>query len=224
LLGRADLTRAEWDGAMRRYGVDSALLAYAGLNRRVSWWDPETWALVYRAHDARVFVRREPRFATVVAAREIPATFGFTIEQGAETIPLTRRPAASPVAECEWQRRLGDLLFELEGPRAPATRDAYERALAAPPGCLAPGDERHLAGWLGALALAEGRAPEALARLDRAIALGDLEITTRVDRAVALERLGRAYEAAAAWEDVGARAADPTLVARARARAAAARR
>src|SRR5262249_29396698 len=50
LLGRADLTRAEWDAALRGYGVDSALVAYAGLNRRAAWWDPETWALVYRAH------------------------------------------------------------------------------------------------------------------------------------------------------------------------------
>jgi hypothetical protein len=224
LLGRADLTRAAWDVEMGRYGVDSALVAYAGVNRRVSWWDPETWALVYRAHDARVFVRRVPRFSQIIAAREIPATFGFTAEQGAETIPLTRRPGASPLAECEWQRRLGDLLFELEGPRAPAARDAYERALAAPAGCLAAADERHLATWLGALALAEGRAPEAIARFDRAIAVGDLELTTRVDRAVALERLGRAREAAAAWEDVEARATDPSLVAKARARAAAARR
>jgi hypothetical protein len=224
LLGRADLSRAEWDAAMRRYGVDSALLAYAGLNRRVSWWDPESWALIYRAHDARVFVRRLPRFSALIAAREIPATFAFTLEQGTETVPLARRPAASPVADCEWQRRLGDLFFELEGDRSAVARAAYERALAAPPGCLAPQDERRLAAWMGALALAEGHADVALACLARALALGDDELPTRVNRAVALERAGRAAEAATAWDDVAARTSDPTLAAKARAHAAEARR
>ena len=33
LLGRADLTRAEWSAAMDGYGVETALLAYAGINR-----------------------------------------------------------------------------------------------------------------------------------------------------------------------------------------------
>ena len=224
LLGRGDLSRGEWDEAMRRYGVDSALLAYAGLNRRVSWWDPETWALVYRAHDARVFVRRLPRFASLIAAREIPATFAFTPTEGAETVPLARRPAASPVPDCEWQRRLGELLFELEGARSAGARAAYERALAAPPGCLAPAEERRLAAWMGALALGEGHAAAALARLERALALGDAELPTRVNRAVALERLGRAAEAAAAWDEVASRATDAALVEKARAHAAAARR
>ena len=41
LLGRADLTRAEWAAAMDSFGVETALLAYAGINRRVAWWDPE---------------------------------------------------------------------------------------------------------------------------------------------------------------------------------------
>ena len=56
-------TRDEWQAAMDRYGVDSALLAYAGINRRVAWWDPARWALVFRGGDARVFVRRLPRFS-----------------------------------------------------------------------------------------------------------------------------------------------------------------
>ena len=63
LLGRSDLTRAEWSAAMDGFGVQTALLAYAGINPRVSWWDPERYALVFREADARVFVRRLPRFA-----------------------------------------------------------------------------------------------------------------------------------------------------------------
>lgn len=219
LLGRADLTRAEWDQAMRRFGVDSALLAYAGLNRRVAWWDPETWALVYRAHDARVFVRRLPRWRAFIAAHEIPATFTFTTAEGAATVPLARQPASSPVAACEWDRRTGELLFELEGPRSAGARTAYERALAAPAGCLAPDDERRLAAFSGALALADGRAGDAAAHLERALALGDGDLTTRVNLALALERAGRAREASAAWSAVAAHATDPALIEKARTRA-----
>ncbi|HEY2899004.1 MAG TPA: hypothetical protein VGL59_00400, partial [Polyangia bacterium] len=70
LLGRFDLSRTEWNAAMNRYQVDSALLAYGGVNRRVAWWDPEIWALVYRQDDARVFVRRLPRWTAFIAAHE----------------------------------------------------------------------------------------------------------------------------------------------------------
>jgi hypothetical protein len=223
LLGRADLSRGAWDEAMSRYGVDSALLADAGLNRRVAWWAPATWALVYRAHDARVFVRRLPRFAALIAAREIPATFSFTLEAGTITLPLEPRPATSPVADCEWRRRLGDLLFELDGEVSARARAAYAYALAAPTGCLATADERLLASWLGAFELGAGRAGTAVALLERALALGDLEITTRINRALALEREARSGAAAAAWDEVAARAADSTLAGKARVHAAAAR-
>ena len=224
LLGRDDLTRAAWDEAMRRYGVDSALLAYAGLNRRVAWWDPATWALVYRAHDARVFVRRLPRFRALIAQHEIPATFSFTVEAGAETVPLLERPADSPVADCEWQRRLGDLFFDLDGAASPRARQAFGRALAAPDGCLPPADEGRLAAWMGAVELAAGHADTALVLLTRAVWRGADDQTTRVNRALALEHLGRATAAATAWDDVAARAGDPTLVTRARTRAASRRR
>ena len=88
LLGRGDLSRQAWGAAMDRYGVDSALLTYAGINRRVAWWDPAQWALVWRASDARVFVRRLPRFRELIARLEIPATFTFSTEEGAATLPL----------------------------------------------------------------------------------------------------------------------------------------
>jgi len=206
LLGRFDLSRAEWDAAMRGYGVESALLDYAGLNRRVAWWDPEAWALVYRAHDARVFVRRLPRFAALIAAREIPATFSFTVEEGAATVPLEGPPAASPVPGCEWQRRLGDLLFELDGAASPRARAAYQRALAGPAGCLAVDEEAHLAGWMGALELHDSHAAAALPLLERAIARGEKDVATLANRALALEAAGRRIEAGAAWGEVAAHA------------------
>jgi len=91
LLGRADLTRAEWDAAMARYGVDAALLAYAGLNRRVAWWDPARWALVYRAHDARVFARRLPR--TRGSSRRVRSP-----RPSRSRRPRARHPAPLPAA------------------------------------------------------------------------------------------------------------------------------
>jgi hypothetical protein len=220
LLGRGDLTRDEWQAAMDRFGVDSALLCYAGINRRVAWWDPARWALVFRGGDARVFVRRLPRFSSLIAAHEIPATFAFTVEEGSEPLPLGRRPAASPVADCEWSRRLGDLMFELDGALSERARAAYDAALAAPAGCLARADEARLGTWLGAVDLGAGRPDSALALLERALAAGDRELSTFADRAAALEALGRRPDAAAAWTDVAARAGDSPLAVRARARAA----
>ena len=220
LLGRADVTRDEWNAAMDRYGVDSALLSYAGVNRRVAWWDPERWALVFREADARVFVRRLPRFAPLIASREIPATFAFSLQEGNATQPLPTRPAASPVPECEWQRRLGDLMIELEGAPSPRTLAAYDRALAAPAGCLNAADEARLAAWRGAVALGAGSGAEAVALFDRAIARGDGELTTLVNRALALDGLDRVADAAAAWDKVIARAGDSPLAVRARARRA----
>ena len=211
LLGRGDLSRAEWDVAMDRYGVDSALLAYAGLNRRVAWWDPRRWALVYRAQDARVFVRRLPRHRALIARLEIPASFSFTPAEGVATLPLTERPPDSPVPECEWQRRLGDLMFELDGAATPRTRAAYALALAAPGGCLDAGPEVQLCEWLGAVELKESHFTAALALFDRGLARGDVEGTTRANRALALEGLGRSAEAVSAWTDVAARAAGTPL-------------
>ncbi len=220
LLGRGDLSRDDWQAAMDQFGVESALLAYAGINRRVAWWDPGRWALVFRAGDARVFVRRIPRFSSLIAAHEIPATFGFSVEEGAVTVPLETRPAASPVAGCEWNRRLGDLLFELDGALSERARAAYRRSLAAPVGCLAPADEARLGAWLGAVDLGAGRADAALVLLERALGAGNRELSTFTDRAAALEALGRRADAVAAWTVVAARAGDSALGVRARARAA----
>jgi hypothetical protein len=218
LLGRDDLSRDQWTAAMDRYGVETALLAYAGLNRRVAWWDPARWALVFREGDARVFVRRLPRYRSLIAAREIPATFAFSVEEGTATLPLPERPAGSPLPDCEWQRRVGDLLFELDGAPSPRALAAYARALAAPAACLPAGEEARLGAWLGALALGSARADDALELLDRAVARGSTDLTTLSNRALALEGLGRRLEAAAAWGEVEARAGGSPLAARARER------
>ena len=220
ILGRDDLSRDEWTAVMDRYGVETGLLAYAGLNRRVAWWDPERWALVFRERDARVFVRRLPRYRGLIAAHEIPATFAFSVEEGIATLPIAERPAASPLPDCEWQRRLGDLSFEVDGAPSPRALAAYARALAAPTGCLPPAEEARLCAWLGALALGSGRPEDALRLLDRARGRGSEDLTTLSNRALALEGLGRPREAAAAWGEVEARAGESPLATRARQRRA----
>ena len=221
LLGRPDVTRAEWAAAMDGYGVETALLAYAGVNHRVAWWDPERYALVFKQADARVFVRRLPRYQAVIARHEIPATFGFSPQEGTATLPLVARPAASPVAECEWQRRLGDVMFDVDGAMSARALAAYTAALSAPAGCLRAEDEARLAAWLGGIALGAGRAQDALQLCERARARGDREVTTMTNRAVALEQLGRARDAVAAWDEVIAHEGGQSpLAARARERRA----
>ncbi|HSS39811.1 MAG TPA: hypothetical protein VLT58_13680 [Polyangia bacterium] len=220
LLGRADLSREAWGAAMDRYGVESALLTYAGINRRVAWWDPAQWALVWSASDARVFVRRLPRFRELIARLEIPATFAFSADEGAATLPLEGRPAASPVSDCEWARRRGDLLVGLDGALSDRARTAYGQALAAPADCLARADESRLGAWLGSVALGEKRPGDALPLLDRALAAGNHDVGTLTSRAEALEALGRRPAAASAWRQLATQVADPSVATRARARAA----
>jgi hypothetical protein len=212
LLGDPHLDRIAWEAALDGFGVTSALIADAGINHRVSLWDPARWALVYRAHDARVFLRRLPRWQGFIAAHEIPATFTFTVEEGAATVPLTEPPPGSPVPSCEWQRRLGELLFELRGPAVALA--PYQRALAVP-GCLAPAEERSAAAWTGAVLLQRGQPADALPLLER----GPDDLATLTNRALALEALGRRGEAAALWAIIAARARGTPLGEHAAARA-----
>jgi tetratricopeptide (TPR) repeat protein len=204
LLGRAEVPRAEWDAALARHGVESALLTHAGINHRISFWDPAHWALVYRQSDARVFVRRLPGWRTLIAAHEIPATFAFTPLDGATTLPLETPPPGSPVPPCEWQRRLGDLFFDLDG-NPDRALPAYQRALS-PPGCLAPDAEAAAAAWVGAVMVRRRDPAAALPALERALALQPDDLPTLTNRALALQALGRAGEAAAAWADIARRA------------------
>src|SRR4029077_4738002 len=116
------------------FGVKTALLTYPDVNPRAAFFDPERWALVYRAPDGLVFVRRLPKFAALTAREEQPVTFSFDRQVGVKSLPVERRPAASPVAACEWQRRLGEF-FVLEA-RDDARAAAAYRAAIAQPGCL----------------------------------------------------------------------------------------
>jgi hypothetical protein len=201
LLGRADLTRAAWEAGLSPFAIDSALVTDAGINPRVAWWDPERWALVWRGENARVFVRRLPRWRTLIAVHEIPASFSFDAATGATIVPLDHPPTASPVAGCEWDLRLGDLLHEIDGDDGRAL-PVYLRALFAPPGCLLVRRQNAAAAWAGALLLARHHWAEALATLDRAIMTdaGPDRDNLLANRALALEGLGRRADAADAWQ------------------------
>ena len=128
-----DLSRREWDAVLAGFGVTTALVTYPDLNPRAAFFDPERWALVYRAADGLVFVARRPEFAALAARAEIPVTFAFTRATGVEPRALDARPAGSPVTDCEWQRRLGD--FFAESHEDLLALNAYRNARATP-GCL----------------------------------------------------------------------------------------
>lgn len=220
LLGNMDMSRADWTAAMDKLGVTSALLDYAGINRRTSYWDPDEWALVFRASNTRVFVRRLPRWNQVIATYEIPATFTFTVEEGTRTHAIPAPPRRSTVPACEWQLRLGDLYFDLDHRASERTVVAYRAALAFPTGCLARDHERSAATWVGSLDTAAGRFAEALVLLDRALAIAPDDAVVLAERALALAGVGRATEAKATWNRVAALAGDSELGRRARAMAA----
>jgi tetratricopeptide (TPR) repeat protein len=211
LLGRMDVSREEWSQAMDGLGVESALLDYAGINRRAAFWDPERWALVFRAKDSRVFVRRLARWKELIAALEIPATFDFTVENGAMTRPLLAPPVLSPVPACEWQIRLGDLYFDLDNGKSDRVMAAYRSALATPSGCLEREHELSASAWVGSLDVSAGRFEQALPLLDRALTVAPEDTAVLANRALALTGLGRASEARAMWTRIATLAAGTDL-------------
>jgi tetratricopeptide (TPR) repeat protein len=179
-LRRDDLSRPAWDALLAEYGVTTALVTYPDLNPRAAFFEPERWALVYRAADGLVFVARRPEFAALVARAELPVTFAFDRTTGVEPLPLDPRPAGSPVPDCEWQRRLGDLFAERRDDARAAA--AYRGALA-DPACLA-----ETARPAARLALRDpAAAAEAYAGVDAPRA--------HTNRGLALLALGRAQEA-----------------------------
>ena len=219
LLGRMDISRDEWSRAMDSMGVESALLDYAGINRRVAFWNPEHWALVFRAKDSRVFVRRLPKWRDFIATYEIPTTFDFTVENGAVARPLRDPPAASPVPACEWQFRLGDLYFDLDRGKSERAIAANRSALAAPAGCLPPDHELSASAWIGALDVSARRFEQALPLLERALAISPDDTAVLTQRALALEGLGRGGEAREVWNRIAMLAAGTDLGTRAASRA-----
>jgi tetratricopeptide (TPR) repeat protein len=221
LLGRMDISREEWNQAMEDLGVESALLDYAGINRRVAFWDPERWALVFRARDTRVFVRRLPQWKDLIAAFEIPATFDFTVENGAVTLPIFAPPTLSPVPACEWQIRLGDLYFDLDNGHSDRATAAYRQALESPRGCLGRDHELSASAWLGAVEASAHRFEQALPFLDRAFALAPEDTAVLTNRAIALSGLGRTSEASEVWTRIATLAAGTDLGRRAAEKAAA---
>ncbi|HXJ19830.1 MAG TPA: tetratricopeptide repeat protein, partial [Polyangia bacterium] len=242
VLKRDDLTRADWQTLMRRFGVTAALVTYPDLNPRAALFSPDRWALVYRDAEALVFAAREPQFQDLIASHELPLSFSFTRAEGVSLHPLSQRPLPSPVADCEWQRRLGDVLVETGD--SSAARKAYGWALLRP-GCL--GSRESLARLaLGDLALAAGDnqaaadayagVPEPRARTNRGLALlalGELaeaqrqltasltadpdQIEARLGLGFALKALGRRDEAAAAFAAFLAAAPHHPAASRARA-------
>ena len=144
---------------------------------------------------------------SLIAAHEIPATFAFSVEEGTATLPLERRPAASPVADCEWSRRLGDLLFELDGAleRAGARRLRPGAGRAGRLPGPAPTRRASAPGW--------ARSTWGRGRAASALALARARARRRQSRALDVRRsrggAGGARpraDAAAAWSDVAARA------------------
>ena len=203
LLGRGDLSRARvgrGDAALRRRQRAARLRGPQPARELVGSGDagPSSTARTMRACSCagcRASRRSSPRARS---RRRSPSRS----REGTETVPLARaRRPPHPSPNASGSAGSASSSSSSRARARAGARAAYERALASPPGCLAPADERRLAAWMGALALGEGHAPAALARLERALALGDAELPTRVNRAVALERVGRAAEAAAAWDE-----------------------
>src|SRR6185312_8951818 len=122
-------------------------------------------------------------FPALIAARELPLTFTYDRDRGVTPVPLEARPPASPVADCAWQRRLGDVRLDL-GDRA-AARAAYARAVAEA-SCLGAADAADAAAARTGLG-DRAAAVEAYARVNTPHA--------RTNRGLALLALGRASEA-----------------------------
>ena len=212
VLRRADLTRAEWQSLLDGFGVTSALVTYPSVNPRGALFDPSLWALVYRADDGLVFVRR-PTPSRVGEAglcpaepergkgwkpfqgfhlSEIPMTFSYSPASGLMTTPLIEPPAGVDTSACEWQRRVGDYHRSIGDTRA-ALRD-YEAALDAENATPCGQDARMSA---GILAVKLGDLAKAAQLLD-----GATGSVARTNHGFALLGLGQPAQALADFETV----------------------
>jgi tetratricopeptide (TPR) repeat protein len=201
ILRRQDLGRAEWEALLDRFDVQAALVTFPNLNPRAALFDPELWALCYRTAEALVFVRRDSAHASRIEADEIPVTFRFDSATGVEPVPIARPVAQSPLAACEWNRRLGDF-FIARGDFDHAG-GCYRRALADGVDCLplaVRNDARELAATLALRSAEPARAARLLTGLSSIGALTNLGF--------ALIQLGRAPDALDQFEAVLARMPD----------------
>ena len=195
VLRRADLTAVEWQAFLDGFGVTSALVSYPSLNPRAALFDPERWALVYRADDGLLFARRDAAHAALIAADELPLTFARAPDGAVVPRILDARPAASPLPDCEWERRRADAFVERADDGA--ARPLYERVLKdGAPGCASPERQRGLRIALGDLELRQGEPAAAVAAY-----AGVQDPDVRGKRGLALLALGRA---AAALDELGA--------------------
>ncbi len=171
-----------FDALLRRWDVDAALIVEPGINRRSGSFDPDEWALVWRARNALVFARRTPAHAALIAAREIPLRMTFRWADGMHTAPLAAPPPRSPVGRCEWDRRLAAVLdgdADVDG-----ALDARADALAHD--CLSPAEEADARFYLGARWQRAGELARAAAEYDRVLALHPDDARARLNRAWAL--------------------------------------
>ena len=122
-LDQTPLDPPAFDALLQRYGVDVALLSEPDVNMRAGSFDPAVWALVYRADDALVFVRRG-HHADVIARDEIPLRVRFRWLGGSHVEPLWSPPEG--IAACEWSRRLVRALVEADLPSVAI--EAHRRA------------------------------------------------------------------------------------------------
>ena len=225
VLRRADLSRAEWQSLLDGFGVTSALVTYPSVNPRGALFDPGRWALVYRAGDGLVFVRRP--FPSILT--EIPLTFSYSSDSGLVATPLEEPPVGVDMSDCEWQRRLGDY-YRSVGDALKAVHH-YEAAIGAHDAIACSMDARESAGilawqlgdpakaahWLdgstGAVArtnhgfalLALGQPAEALADFESVLAVEALNDEATFGRGSCLVALDRGSEAAVAFEALLAR-------------------
>jgi tetratricopeptide (TPR) repeat protein len=186
VLRRTDLQRAEWEALLGRFQVTAALVTYPDVNPRAALFDPERWALVYRARDGLVFARRRPDWARLIAERELPLTFARSPEGAVAAQLLEAQPAASPVPPCAWRKRLGDAFAERGADEK--ARDVYREAVAG--NCLGGGERAAAALALGDAAMRLGDPATAA---DAYRGLEDPEARTR--RGLALLALHRPAEA-----------------------------
>jgi hypothetical protein len=199
VLRRDDLPRAEFEALLARHDVRTALVTYPDVNPRASLFDPASWALVYRAPDGLVFVRRLPEHAALIARDEIPIGFEFSRAAGVTPRVLALPPRDSPLPRCEWFRRSGDALVEL-GDDAAAL--AAYRSARGVPGCLDEAARRAAGLALGDVALRLHEPAIAVEAYD-----GIDDPRAHLHRGLALLALDRPADALA--EIAAARAANP---------------